>query len=118
CSRTSFTARSRSSCGYLVVLVISPSSQRMESPTFPGRFMEPVRERSFMQHYARHPRLCGSWFLPSKHLTVRSGAGLATPATPDRGRPGSGSEGPEGATGSPGAHSNRLSRSLRLHFTP
>jgi len=38
CSSTSLTARSRNSCGYLVVLVISPSSQRMESPTFPGRF--------------------------------------------------------------------------------
>jgi len=38
CSSTSLTARSRSSCGYLVVLVISPSSQRMESPTLPGRF--------------------------------------------------------------------------------
>jgi len=38
CSSTSLTARSRSSCGYLVVLVVPPSSQRMESPPFPGRF--------------------------------------------------------------------------------
>ena len=37
-SRTSLTARPRSVCGYLVVLVISPSSQRTESPIFPGRF--------------------------------------------------------------------------------
>jgi transposase len=38
CSSTILTALSRTSCGYLVLLVIAPSCQRMESPAFPRRF--------------------------------------------------------------------------------
>ena len=38
CSSTMRTARSRISAGYLPGRVIAPSSQRVEPPTFPGRF--------------------------------------------------------------------------------
>ena len=38
CSSTSRTVRSRTSRGYLFDLVITPSSQGLESLTFPGRF--------------------------------------------------------------------------------
>jgi hypothetical protein len=38
CFCTSLIARSRTSAGYLFDLVITPSSQGLESPTFPGRF--------------------------------------------------------------------------------
>jgi len=38
CSNTMRTARSRSSCGYLVDLVMAPSSQGLEPPRFPTRF--------------------------------------------------------------------------------
>ena len=38
CSCTRRTVRSRTSGGYLFDLVITPSSQGLESPTFPGRF--------------------------------------------------------------------------------
>jgi hypothetical protein len=57
CSSTIRTARSRSSCGYLVGLVISPSSQRMESPTFPGRFTAlPGRHRRSHRSECRSAR--------------------------------------------------------------
>ena len=38
CSNTMRTARSRISAGYLPRRVVAPSSQRLEPPTFPGRF--------------------------------------------------------------------------------
>ena len=41
CSNTSRTARSRTSYGYLFRPVITPSSQGLESPTYPGRFTSP-----------------------------------------------------------------------------
>src|SRR3954471_8578157 len=37
-------ARSRSSAGYRVALIMTPSSQRVESPRYPGRFSLETRE--------------------------------------------------------------------------
>ena len=44
CSNTMRTARSRISAGYLPRRVIAPSPQRLEPPTFPGRFSAPRRK--------------------------------------------------------------------------
>ena len=43
CARTSRTASFRICSGYLRVLVIAPSSQRLEPPADPGRFTKPVQ---------------------------------------------------------------------------
>src|SRR5215204_283717 len=47
CSRTRRIARSRSSGGYRVALLMTPSSQRVESPRYPGRFNSSVRSVCF-----------------------------------------------------------------------
>ncbi len=47
CSNTIRTARSRTSGEYLIDLVMTPSSQTLESPAIPGRFTRPVSPSSW-----------------------------------------------------------------------
>ena len=48
CSSSIRTARSRNSGGYLISLLIAPSSQGLEPPTKPGRFKVPMSRKEMM----------------------------------------------------------------------
>ena len=77
CSRTSGTARSRSSAGYLLRLPMAPSSQRLEPPRNPGRFTL----QSFTTWFANRASFSSSrWNADARIIALKVEKGVAEAA--------------------------------------
>jgi hypothetical protein len=70
CSKTNPTARSRTSGEYLFDVLMTPSSQEMEFPGIPGRFMRPKRSSRLSRVPCRNCVLTGTMASERRHYVA------------------------------------------------